>query len=266
MTRPRLVDHRHEAGLTQEQVADRIGVDIRTYRSYEEGRITPRQQRRTELAKVLSLSGAELTLALSTDEDRGISAHGVPSWLGHLASLEQAAGAIATWEPFAIPGLLQTAGYACAIEAHGPDPISDEEVARKVENRLARQGVLETADFHLCAIVDESVLRRTAGSRSTMATQLDHLAEMAAHRAVDLMVVPLDAGVFSAAFGAFTLLWSPGSINPFMAITEDRAGPHYLDRSGELEAHVSLLTHLKESALSPDATLELIQVAAKEYR
>lgn len=266
MARSRLVARRKELGLTQEDLAEAIGASSRTIRNYEDGSKTPRGEKRLGLGAALNLTGPELTLALSDEEDRAPNGHPVPGWLGHLASLEQAAGGIATFEPVVVPGLLQTTGYACAIEAVAPDPISDDDVAHKVSNRIARQVVLDHDGFHLHAILDESVLHRVAGGRDVMAAQLEHLAKMSDHPAVELQILPLTAGVFSAAFGAFTLFTSPDSVAPFMVCTEDRAGPHYLDRTHELEAHINLFAHLSGAALSPSASLDVVHAASKEYR
>lgn len=266
MARRRLIEHRHQAGLSQEQLAEEVGVSVRMIRSYEDGTSEPRQANRLKLASVLDLTGAELTFALTDDEHHAVNGHAVPPWLNHLGSLEQAAGGIATFEPVVVPGLLQTEEYAFAVERFGPDPVSDDDLAFKVSNRLDRQTVLDKDGFHLCAVIDESVLHRIAQDSEVMAGQLDRLAEVADHPAVELHVLPLHAGVFSAAFGAFTLFTSPGSVNPFMACTEDRSGPHYLDRPPELAAHVNLFAYLVERALSPRASVDAIHAAIKEYR
>lgn len=266
MARQRLSNRRKELGLTQEELAEAIGASSRTIRNYEDGTKSPRGEKRLRLAEVLKLSGPELTVALSHDEERPPNGHPVPSWLGHLASLEQAAGGIATFEPVVVPGLLQTAAYACAVESNGPGPVSDDAIAQKVQNRMARQTVLDHDGFHLHAIIDESVLHRVAGNRGVMADQLDHLTKMTEHPAVELRVLPLDSGVFTAAFGAFTLFSAPDSVMPFMVCTEDRAGPHYLDRAHELKAHIELFAYLAEAGLSPSASVDRVLDAAKEYR
>lgn len=165
-------------------------------------------------------------------------------------------------------GLLQTAGYAYAVESIGPDTPTSEAIARKVEMRMARQAVLDRQPdpLGLHVVLDESVLHRVASGPEVMARQLDHLAELAERDNVTVQVLPLTAGVFSAAFGAFSLFTTPGHTEPYMAAVEDRAGPHYLDRQPEITAHISLFNFLREAALSPDDSAERIAAAAKEYR
>lgn len=268
MPRRRLIDRREELGLTQQQVADRLHVDVRSVVRYESGDSTPRVGQRPHYAKVLRWEPAQLALAL-TDQLPPVNGHAVPGWLGHLASLEQAAAQLCAYEPVVVHGLLQTSAYACAIESVGPDPISDDEVVHKVENRLARQAVLdrEPDPLNLSVVLDESVLLRVAGGADVMIGQLNHLALVAERPNVDLRVLPLDAGVFSAAFGSFALFTTTGATAPYMAVTEDRAGPHYLDRPNELAAHAALFAYLSDAALSAPDSIDVIRRAAKElYR
>jgi transcriptional regulator with XRE-family HTH domain len=265
--RQRLIERREELGLTQTDVARAAGCDVRTYRRCEAGISTPRAGDRRTLAEALEWTPAQLALALSKDP-QPVNGHAVPGWLGHLASLEQAAVEKAVWEPLVVHALLQTAEYAFAVERADVVPRSEEGIARRVETRVARQTALTRSPdpLHLSVVLDESVLRRSAGGRDVMAAQLDRLVEVAERPNVDVLVLPLDAGRFSAAFGSFSLLTQLGATAPYMAVTEDRAGPHYLDRDHEIEAHSILFDHLVDVALDPDQTVDLIQSIAKEYR
>lgn len=269
MSRRRLIDRRQELELSQEDVAALIGVNVRMVRSYEQGTATPRQRRRTRLAEVYGWSPAKLTLVLhDEDEPAPLNGHAVPGWLGRLADIEQAAGSMAAWEPFAVHGLLQTEAYALAVERADAVTKSDDAIVRRVRSRLARQQALNRTDsLRLSVILDESVLHRVAGDRATMGEQLDHLAAVRPN--VDLRVLPLAAGRFSAAFGAFALFWQPGMPAPWMAVTEDRAGPHYHDADHQphaVQAHVDVFDHLAAHTLDPDSTIDLIRRMAKEYR
>lgn len=267
MARERLAERRRELGLSQEDIAQTLGVDAGTYGRYERGLMTPRPVLHRRLADVLNWDPAQLAVALS-DDLPSVNGHEVPGWLSHLASLEQGAAEVRAFEPVVVHGLLQTADYAMAVEIVGPEPLSVEHVQRKVESRLARQLVLGRGDdpLGLCVVLDESVLRRVAGSGDVMAAQLEHLATVGEWPNVDLRVLAFDAGVFSAAFGSFSLYVQPGATDPYMAVTEDRSGPHYLDRAPEREAHTALFAYLSERALSPTESGDLIRRIAKEYR
>jgi hypothetical protein len=246
------------------------------------------------LALQLDLTLAELAHLI--DDEIELNSHEVPGWLGHLASLEQAAARICAFETVGVHGLLQIRDYATAVEraeqgaedmlgagapavplpCTGPVPVAsgsamaagpgvNDAIARRVEGRIARQRVLERRPdpLRLDVILDESVLYRMAGDRTVMAEQLDHLVEAAARPNVDLRVLTFGSGMF--AFGSFTLISSPGATAPYMAITEDRGGPHYMDRTTELEAHTALYARLSEVALDPAESIDHITAAAKEH-
>ncbi len=264
MPRERLAERRRELGLSQGDVADAIRVEVGNYSRYERGLVSPRPAVHKRLAKVLDWTPAQLTIAMG-DEPQPVNGHEVPGWLGHHVSLEQAAGRICAFEATTVHGLLQTSAYATAVETVGPDQVSEAEIARRVKWRLARQAVLDRdPPLDVTVVLDESVLARVAGSPAVMADQLDHLGDVSSRPNVDLRVLPFAAGMF--VFGSFTLFSHPEASTPFMAVTEDRAGAHYLDRDTEREAHVDLFACVHDLALDPDASVDLIAARAKEYR
>lgn len=263
--RQRLADRRTELGLTQDDVAHAAGLTANSIRRYELGLSAPRGGDRRAYAEALEWSPAHLALAL-TDDPQPVNGHAVPGWLSHLASLEQGAARLSAWEPLVVHGLLQTAEYALAVERADAVAKSEDAIARRVETRLARQSALHREDpLDLSVILDESVLLRVAGHPDVMGEQLEHLVELSACGNVELRVLPLAAGRFSAAFGSFSLFVQAGAETPYMAVTEDRAGPHYLDRPHELYAHTALYAHLCSVALGPSETLDLIHRTVKEH-
>jgi transcriptional regulator with XRE-family HTH domain len=264
--RARLKARRRERGLSQEGLADALAVSLGAVKDWEQGRRSPQAETRPALADALGVTLAELALLLG--EPPSPNGHAVPGWLGHLASLEQAAGQLWAFEPVVVHGLLQTRAYATAVERVGPSPMSDDHVAQKVETRIARQAVLtrEPGPLQLRVVLDESVLYRVAGSSTVMADQLAHLAKVAELPNVEVRVLPLTAGVFSAAFGAFSVFASADSPEPFMVVTEDRSGPHYVDRATELEAHIQLHQFLRGAALDPAASIDLVHRTQERYR
>jgi transcriptional regulator with XRE-family HTH domain len=269
MARQRLRERRIERGLSKPELAVLLGVDPRMIDRYESGTNSPPLGRRPKYAEALDWTPAELHAALAeTEEGRiaGLNGHQVPAWIGHLAEQEQQASRLWSFEPVVVHGLLQTPRYTEAIESVGPGTITQDEVLRKVEIRRMRQAVLtrDPDPLELAVILDESVLHRMAGDRDVMAEQLDHLTDVGIRPNVDIRILPLDAGVFSAAFGAFTLVSKRASTDPYMAWVEDRAGPHYLDRLPEIEVHTTLFRFLSGAALSPAASADLIRTVLKE--
>lgn len=223
---------------------------------------------RRPLAERLSVSLVELESLLDIDGQVSPNGHAVPAWLTLYASLEQGASHVWTWQPLTVHALLQTREYATAVESVGPEPVSADAVAEKVDLRLSRQGVLnrEPEPLDLAVVLDESVLYRVTGGPVTMAAQLDHLADLAQRPNITVQVLPLDAGVHAAAFGACTVVASNGAAAPQMVMVEDRTGHRYLESGHAVAAHMELLDHLREHALDPHASLDLINAARERYR
>jgi transcriptional regulator with XRE-family HTH domain len=267
MAKPRegLQRRRRQLGLTQETLAEQLGIAVNTYSEWERGVKTPRVGFRPRLADRLDVSLLQIDQWIDGEKAHSLVGIDVPDWLGHFAALEQSACRLCTYEPVAVPGLLQTRAYAAAVQRCEIVPPSDDEVERWVRIRLTRQRVLTRPDpLQLSAVIDESVLHRVPRDRAVMWQQLDHLVGMASRPNVELRVLPLADSVFAAAFGSFTLLASQGSTNPYMACVDDRGGPRYLDRPNEVESYSELFDHLHASSLSPGESVELIRVAAKE--
>jgi len=195
--------------------------------------------------------------------------HAVPPWLDHYTSLEQGAARLETFEPIAIPGLLQTERYATAVMRTNHLPVSETDIEERVRARLVRQEVLsrQPEPLQLICVIDESVLHRVTGDREIMSEQMAHLVSMVARPTVRLHVVPAASGALHcAAFGSFRLFTSAGASTPFMTCTEDLTGFNYLDRPEAIEAHAQLFEHLTTVALTTAQSADLIQTIAERYQ
>lgn len=259
-----LRQRREELGITQEELAVDLGVSTTTYRNWERGMYLPRVGRRPQLARLLGVSVEEVATWFGGN-GRAPQGMTVPAWLGHLATLEQGASRILTYEPVVVPGLLQTEDYALAVERASPARRQGAE--GRARARIARQDVLhrEHHPLELFALLDESVLYRTAGAPEVMAGQLEHLATITSTcPTVEIRVLPLTVEAFYAAWGSFVILTSPGSVAPYMACAVDGVGARYLDRPGEVEAHVEVFELLNDVALSPAETRQLITTILQE--
>ena len=143
-----------------------------------------------------------------------------PAWFHDWLDAEREATALRTWEPLLVPGLLQTADYARAILAAGPEAVADE-VERMVSARMDRQAILHRdAPPLLWVVLDEAVLHRCVGSPKIMSAQLGQLAEMGDRPRVTVQVVPARTGTHAGLLGAF-----------IVASAEDASDIVYLETS-----------------------------------
>lgn len=239
--RQRLVDRRQELGLSQERLGAAVGVHVKTVARWEQGVSVPYPSQREALARALRWSMAQVALALGDDGDHEANSH-ESTGVGFLAQLERTASELRTWEPIAVPGLLQIEAYACALEAVGPGHVPPDEIARRVRRRMARQPVLDRLRFY--ALLDASVLLRVTGGPDVMAAQVAHLRTMAERPNVDIRVVPLDQRAHAGARGAFMLLGS----GPTAVVTEDlSSGFSYREVPSIVRDHSRLWGYLWEA-------------------
>lgn len=261
-----LVQRRDELGLSQADVAQRIGCDVRSYGRVERGESTPRRgETRQRYAKALRLSPEQLAIALGNPPSpNGKGA--APGWLTLYTGLEQQADSIRNYEATVIPGLCQTRRYAEAMLRSDITERTDAAIARLVGMRLARQEALyrDHDPLHLHVVFDEVALRRVAGTAAVMAELLDHLIELAERPNVEAQVLPFSVGAHPFGFGSFVILESASDL-PAVVYVESRSTARYLESEAEVEAHAAAFDHLAELALPPAETVEFIQTLRETY-
>ncbi|GCE00979.1 helix-turn-helix domain-containing protein [Embleya hyalina] len=134
---------------------------------------------------------------------------GQPGWFENFAESERQAFRIRTFQPQAIPGLLQCEEYIRALlqKARVPPPIIEAWLTR----RLKRKRLLTKKEApQYWAAIDEAAVLRLKHDPRVAATQLLHLLEVSELPNVVLEVVPMDCGLHACMDGAFVLLSIPG--------------------------------------------------------
>lgn len=177
---------RQSAGLTQEQLAEKIGYSQAMIASVETERRTPSKDFARKCDEVLQTDG--LLSRLLAYELRQAS---TPRWFEPWLHYERQATSLRSYGPLLVPGLLQTEDYARAL-------LRDE---ARVTTRMERQGVLGNLE-QFVVVIDEYVLTRPIGSPAVMSAQITRLVQD--ERAV-VHVVPASAGYYTGLDGAFTI-------------------------------------------------------------
>lgn len=186
-----------EAGETAESLAGQVGVDPKTAQRWvNPGRI-PQPRHRSQVATILGRDVKDLWPDVLKRRE--------PAWFRPWADIEREAVALRAYQLAWVPGLLQTAAYARATLAG--EALTPGEVDELVSARMDRQAVLRRERPPLLiAVVDESVLRRTAlDDRELMRAQCEYLARYAELPSVQIHIVPLDVGMYSGLGGPFTI-------------------------------------------------------------
>jgi transcriptional regulator with XRE-family HTH domain len=171
--------------------------------------------------------------------------------------LESRAVEIHSFQVGVIPGLLQTREYAEALIRSDPPDATEEQVARFVEVRMARQQRLgQENPLKLSTVIDEGALRRMVGGSEVMHAQLLHLREMAQRSHVEIRVLAADTGAHASPDGAFDLLGMPRPY-PLVAGISTAAGSLVVEGS-RAEALVQRYDRLRGVALREKATIAFV--------
>jgi hypothetical protein len=164
-------------------------------------------------------------------------------WFRDRIEVERKAHEIREYEPYQIPGLLQTRDYAHASVSAARPMHTEDTVERAVALRMTRQEILksdqqlppESAPGHmklLWAIIDESALHRVVGSQQVMQVQRDYLADMVIQPHITIQI---------------------------MSYLEDVKDAHYLRNRDQVAQYALVFDHLRSLALDDGRSLKLIK-------
>jgi transcriptional regulator with XRE-family HTH domain len=175
----------------------------------------------------------------------------LPDWFQSYVGMEEAATSIRVYEPLLVPSLLQIPAYAAAVLAVCDIPPGDAE--RHVILRKERQRRFIEGRVKLWAIVEESALRRPAGSTQILRDQLRYLISLGQRRNLTLQIIPLGL-VGHAIPSGFTLLRFAQADLPDVAYTEHLSGALYVDKRSDVDRYQLAMERLSLLAATPSQT------------
>ncbi|MEV6326993.1 helix-turn-helix transcriptional regulator [Streptomyces sp. NPDC051909] len=255
-----LKEHREAAGLTQSELGARVFVSGAYIGLFEQGVRKPQ----LELAKMFDevLKTGHL---FEKTWRRLINKSPYASYFQAAAELEAAATKICDFESTTIPGLLQTPAYAWAVTLASNPLATDEYIEDTVQGRMDRNAILKDATRPVYwAILHEAALRIPVGGPAVMAEQLDQLVAAARERKVLIQVLPFAAGAYPQMGKPLRLMEFEDQ--PPTAYTEAVYSGNLLDDPAVVKRAQATYDLLRSAALSPEASLALIESAAEDYR
>ncbi|WP_435273481.1 helix-turn-helix domain-containing protein [Streptomyces parvulus] len=244
---------RKRAGMTQEELAERVRYSVQTVASVEQGRRFPTAEYVRRAEDVLDaagiLSGAVRYLSRQP---------GLASWFRQWAGLEATAISLSTYECRLVPGLLQTEAYARTLFENQLPPLSDEQIEARWVARTERQKLLrERPNTAFSFIVEEHLfLRRTGGADATRQL-IDHVMELAALRNVEVQVMPLVRAAHAGLAGPMQLLET--SEARWFAYNEGQRGGLFVSDPKEVSVLQMRYARMRSQALSLEDSLGLLQ-------
>ncbi|MFJ1704412.1 helix-turn-helix domain-containing protein [Kitasatospora sp. NPDC088346] len=251
---------REAAGLTQVGLGLLVGYS-NTYISNTETAKEPPSLTFVQRADDHLNTGGSLEL-LWWSWKNGSLIPGFPEYVAHEAN----ATALRIFQPRIIPGLLQTAEYATAMELANVrrGKINQSQADARVRFLLERQRIFaKTPRPTLRTIMDETCLDRPIGGADAMIRQLRHLEEIAQQPKTTIQIALNSVAEAHPLSHPVTLLTMPGRV--MLGYTEGLQRG-YLERDSETVASwAEDYDQLQAEALSPAASLAIIRRLREDF-
>ncbi|WP_433473305.1 helix-turn-helix domain-containing protein [Spirillospora sp. CA-142024] len=182
-----------------------------------------------------------------------------------LASLEEDAAEIRTFQSGVVPGLLQIPSYARKIIGVGSAK-HPHDVKTLVDFRMSRQRVLSRPDPpRYIPIIAEAVLHnQVGGDPAILRAQVRRLTEAARLDHVELRVLPRTASEYLGLITPYHLLSlrPPGRLT--VSVGDQFNESIFVEDEGKVATHEDTFEQLLAAALSRTASLELINEVASQ--
>jgi transcriptional regulator with XRE-family HTH domain len=259
---------RKEQRLTSRDVAKELGISLATVSRIETIGLGLHRDALVELLtlyKVPRQKKVGLLQMLERLNEPGLvdrsdlqSNENAANWIG----LEQDATRILSYQTTLVPGLLQTFPYAKAvIEGFGPR-LTEEEVADRTNDRIARQGLFRRRrPLQFEVVLHEAVLRELVGGPDVMHSQLVHLLEVSQNPGIDLRVLPFGRGAHPGLGGKFVIMEYRDL--PSIVLLENKVADLYLEEKADIAAYRLSWQDIRALALGPEDSAMLIKQVAR---
>ncbi|MEV7876760.1 helix-turn-helix transcriptional regulator [Streptomyces microflavus] len=193
------------AGLTQAALAERPRVGEDTIASIEQGRRALQLDLAIQLDELLETKGV-----LRVAVERIPRKERYQALVKDFVQYEQDAVSLFSYQSQLIPGLLQTEAYARFIFGCNYPPLEEEEIEKRVADRLGRQKILERKPRPILHfILEESILHAQPGDPEVMREQLLHLRRCMDLACVTIQIMLRDSPRHAGLAGPLVLLETP---------------------------------------------------------
>ncbi|MEV5338290.1 helix-turn-helix transcriptional regulator [Streptomyces sp. NPDC052676] len=251
---------REEAGMTQVELGARVFVSGAYIGQFEQAIRKPQLDIAQRIDEVLQTDGIFERLCRKLINDRRYA-----EYFAEVVELERFATKICTFAPTLVPGLLQIPAYIRAVTLASNPFATEESIEEKITSRIERAQILNDATRPVYwTVLHEHVVRIPVGGSAGMAEQLDHIAELVRQRRVLVQVLPTAAGAYPL-MGRMVQLMEFDDAPP-AAYTEAVYSGNLLDDPALVKRVQGAYDLLRAAALSPEASLALIESAAEDHR
>ncbi|MZD09310.1 helix-turn-helix domain-containing protein [Streptomyces sp. SID5785] len=250
---------REDAGLTQVELGLRVFVSGGYIGQFEQAIRKPQLDVAHRIDEALQTDGIFERMWHQLIDDRRYA-----EYFAAAAELESSATKVCDFEPFVIPGLLQTPEYARAITLASNPFAPEAYIEETVTARLDRAQLLSADTRPLYwAILHETALRVPVGGPAVMSRQLQQLVTLSRNRWALVLVLPYAVGAHAQMGKSLRLMEFEDA--PPTAYTEAVYSGNLLDDPAVVKRAQAAYDLLRAAALPPEASRALIESAAEDY-
>ncbi|MEW2065708.1 helix-turn-helix transcriptional regulator [Streptomyces sp. NPDC007346] len=243
---------RRIAGLTQAVLAERVGVGEDTIASIEQGRRALQLDLAIQIDELLDTKGA-----LRVAVEKVPRKERYQALVKDFVQYEQDAVSLISYESQLIPGLLQTEAYARFIFGCNYPPLEEEEIEKRVADRLDRQKILGRRPRPILHfILEESILHTQLGDPEMMREQLLHLRRCMDLPFVTIQIMPRNTPRHAGLAGPLVLLETPD--HDQLAYIEGQLRAELYDDPADVSALMQRYGMLRSQALTVEESARLL--------
>ncbi len=266
---------REAAGVAVSRAAEELDCSVSKISRIETGLSTPRRPEIDTLLRLYSAPGSREELVHLAGEGKQAAWYdsygdllAPGSTLHRFIGLEAGASRLRQFSSGAVPGLLQTERYARAVITASQPTVSGEALETMIRMRLDRKSVLrrEPDPLHIAALVDESVLRRSAHGPGVMREQVQHLCGIVedGSSTIEVRVLPFSVGLHGLLGGGFQILsFDHGESDVIFFEGQDGGGLQ--EKADIVRAHSDRLDSAWKQALEGRELLNFLRGVAGTY-
>ncbi|WP_282695412.1 helix-turn-helix transcriptional regulator [Streptomyces sp. CC208A] len=249
---------RTNAGLSQTELAAQLHCSEDLISAIERGVRSPQPDFLVRADPVIKARG--ILVAAAEDVREALSRARVrhPDWFRSFAAAEAEAVALHYYSPQVVSGILQTHAYAEAVFRHRRPLYDEEQIEKRLADRLSRQDIFEKRPAPTISfVIEEAVLQRPMGGRDAFREQVKRLIEVAGLRNVHLQVMPSERTEHPALEGEFILLTLKGQRE--VAYIESYGHARLFTGLEEVRTYTERYGIMRAQALTPLESLEYLK-------
>jgi transcriptional regulator with XRE-family HTH domain len=265
---------REQAGLSGRQLAEQVGISQSKISRVESGVTVPNTPEvnawaaavnapRSAVEKLLMLTEAAYTEVHPWD----ITLRNQPHLQDDIQEIENRTGTKLDYEPFVVPGLLQTAEYARRIFTMFEPAYAELDIPAVIAGRLDRQIALFDQSQRFGFLITEAALRLRVGPLPTMLGQLDRIGSLSTLENVAIGLIPQDAQLVTHVPHGFVILESTDrEAADALVLVETVHANLTVSEPGHVELYRRQWSLLDEMAVYETEASELLAAIATDLR